>query len=737
MAAHDDEPRRRAARRPAGRAARRSPATVTPSAGGRTSSSPAAKAAARSRPSPRRWALREAFPEHDAVRGSAARRTCASRSAAPNKQGSTTSRSSAAPGTRPRSPSSAPPRLTRESLKGLPEGQGRDDLGAVDVRAFARVSATAPASTPPGLVRPALSTRPTTRSPRWLSRAAQLLRAEGLDASAAPGRRRRAPGDVTGRGIRDRPLAGLDELLDATRAASCASWQRRAAARSCAPNWWSAIASARSSEDTPMVPLQQDVTRLQRRLRLKPEAQVKEVTLDLRRENDRERSRLLHRLNLLEVPWGASSRRGPGHRSRRRSGWSGTRARARADPRRPLGHHRRRRGGGAASRPARRRGGERRRARHARRRRAARRPARTRSRRCWRRSPTAPRSIRDTADLMAAVPPLAGILALRATCAASDTSAVVAGCCEASCCGSRSASPGAGRRRRRGDRAARLAQRASTASTPRWRCSRDDEPTRAHGARRCGASPTASGSPGTLAGRATRLLHDAGELEPAPSAMSRAPQPGRGPRGGASGSRASIGTSAASCSSTTPSSSHGPRRLDRDRPAGRLHQRPPAAAAAPSPPFPASEAPPPRRTFAANDKEDSPFIFRSKSTLRAGATRRGRPIARLLAWLTSGCADGGSCSAATRPRGRVRALGPERPGGGLRARRGLRRARGRAGQVGAGGRALAGGAARALPERASCGWCSRTRSTGSASTGCCSSPRCSRTSRPTCTWRRR
>ena len=53
-----------------------------------------------------------------------------------------------------------------------------------------------------------------------------------------------------------------------------------------------------------MVPLQQDVTKLQRRLRLKPDARPKEITLDLRREIDRERSRLLHRLNVLEVPWG-------------------------------------------------------------------------------------------------------------------------------------------------------------------------------------------------------------------------------------------------------------------------------------------------------------------------------------------------------------------------------------------------------------------------------------------------
>src|SRR6185503_8997405 len=62
-----------------------------------------------------------------------------------------------------------------------------------------------------------------------------------------------------------------------------------------------------------MVPLQQDVSRLQRRLRMKPEAQAKELTFDLRREIDRERSRLLHRLNLLEVPWGSpTASRGQG-----------------------------------------------------------------------------------------------------------------------------------------------------------------------------------------------------------------------------------------------------------------------------------------------------------------------------------------------------------------------------------------------------------------------------------------
>ena len=57
-------------------------------------------------------------------------------------------------------------------------------------------------------------------------------------------------------------------------------------------------------EDTPMVPLQQDLMRLQKRLRLKPEALEKLLDLDLRNENDRERSTLLHRLRLLGIDWG-------------------------------------------------------------------------------------------------------------------------------------------------------------------------------------------------------------------------------------------------------------------------------------------------------------------------------------------------------------------------------------------------------------------------------------------------
>src|SRR5262249_4073565 len=57
-------------------------------------------------------------------------------------------------------------------------------------------------------------------------------------------------------------------------------------------------------EETPSVPLQQDLEREQKRLRLPPEATQQLRELDLRKANDLDRSRLLHRLQLLKIPWG-------------------------------------------------------------------------------------------------------------------------------------------------------------------------------------------------------------------------------------------------------------------------------------------------------------------------------------------------------------------------------------------------------------------------------------------------
>jgi hypothetical protein len=53
-----------------------------------------------------------------------------------------------------------------------------------------------------------------------------------------------------------------------------------------------------------MVPLARDLLAEQRRLRLKPEAHVRTLELDLRKRTDLDRSRMLHRLDAIGVSWG-------------------------------------------------------------------------------------------------------------------------------------------------------------------------------------------------------------------------------------------------------------------------------------------------------------------------------------------------------------------------------------------------------------------------------------------------
>src|SRR5262249_6898502 len=59
----------------------------------------------------------------------------------------------------------------------------------------------------------------------------------------------------------------------------------------------------RVPDETPSVPLAQDVAAAQRRLKMQPSALVTNTDLDLRREFDLARSLLLHRLRLLGVGW--------------------------------------------------------------------------------------------------------------------------------------------------------------------------------------------------------------------------------------------------------------------------------------------------------------------------------------------------------------------------------------------------------------------------------------------------
>ncbi|MFJ9441533.1 DUF5682 family protein [Kitasatospora sp. NPDC101235] len=141
--------------------------------------------------------------------------------------------------------------------------------------------------------------------PRWLTRAADLLRAEDHPVSSAHVIEAVRLAETLAV-LRGRPLAGLTETLDAVRAVLCEGSD--VALELVRDHLVVGDALGEVPDAAPAVPLQRDLTRLQRSLRLKPEAAPKDVDLDLRKETDAARSRLLHRLRLLGVDWGVPAR---------------------------------------------------------------------------------------------------------------------------------------------------------------------------------------------------------------------------------------------------------------------------------------------------------------------------------------------------------------------------------------------------------------------------------------------
>ncbi|NJO68887.1 MAG: hypothetical protein HC830_06005 [Bacteroidetes bacterium] len=57
-------------------------------------------------------------------------------------------------------------------------------------------------------------------------------------------------------------------------------------------------------DTVPKVPLLIDVEQLQKKFRLPPTTEIKELKLDLRETNDLAKSTFLHRLTLMEIKWG-------------------------------------------------------------------------------------------------------------------------------------------------------------------------------------------------------------------------------------------------------------------------------------------------------------------------------------------------------------------------------------------------------------------------------------------------
>lgn len=136
---------------------------------------------------------------------------------------------------------------------------------------------------------------------RWLTKVAGLLRAEDRIVSSAHVIEAVRLAETLA-ALRGRPLPGLGETTDAVRAVMCEGSDVPLALvhdRLIVGDVLGEVPAA-----APAVPLQRDLTRAQRRLRLKPEAGERELELDLRKETDAERGRLLHRLRLLGIGWG-------------------------------------------------------------------------------------------------------------------------------------------------------------------------------------------------------------------------------------------------------------------------------------------------------------------------------------------------------------------------------------------------------------------------------------------------
>jgi hypothetical protein len=136
---------------------------------------------------------------------------------------------------------------------------------------------------------------------QWMTRVARLFREEDLESSTASVIEATRLAETTAalRGVR---LPGLAEFTEAARAVFCFGSSTPMALIQERLIVGDSLGGV--PEEAPQVPLQRDFQKEIKRLRLSPEALDKTVELDLRKPNDLDRSRLLHRLRLLKVEWG-------------------------------------------------------------------------------------------------------------------------------------------------------------------------------------------------------------------------------------------------------------------------------------------------------------------------------------------------------------------------------------------------------------------------------------------------
>ena len=136
---------------------------------------------------------------------------------------------------------------------------------------------------------------------RWMAKVAKLFRSKNMDTSVAHVMEAVRLANALA-SLRRYAKAGLEELNEASLSVIC--------------NGENVLMQLIQNElivsdligevpaDIPKPPLQVDIERQQKKLRLPPTADFKDYILDLRKDTDLERSIFLHRLVLLEMKWG-------------------------------------------------------------------------------------------------------------------------------------------------------------------------------------------------------------------------------------------------------------------------------------------------------------------------------------------------------------------------------------------------------------------------------------------------
>ena len=136
---------------------------------------------------------------------------------------------------------------------------------------------------------------------RWMTRVSQLLREHDLPASPAHIIEAVRLAETLA-ALRGRPIPGIAEMNEAVQ--TVFSFGSNLQLQLIEDKLIVGDKLGSVPPETPMVPLQRDIEKLQKSLRLPPETFARNLDLDLRKDNDLARSHLLHRLDVLGIPWG-------------------------------------------------------------------------------------------------------------------------------------------------------------------------------------------------------------------------------------------------------------------------------------------------------------------------------------------------------------------------------------------------------------------------------------------------